>query len=111
MSLSDDQIAHALELFEDLGEISTRKMMGGLCLYHCGTIFAIIHPDGGLMIKGQGAFQAELDAMGLKRWSYARNNGPRAGKQTFMPYWSMPETALDDPEAACDLARRALNYL
>ena len=28
-----------------------------------------------------------------------------------MGYWTLPEAALDDPEAACDWARRALDAL
>ena len=41
MSVSDADIAGALELFDALGDLTTRKMMGGLCLYHDGTIFAL----------------------------------------------------------------------
>ncbi len=43
MAVSDEEIAFAIDLFSDLGEITTRKMMGGLCLYHDGTIFAILY--------------------------------------------------------------------
>ena len=107
MSVSDDDIAHALELFEGLGTLTTRKMMGGLCLYCDGTIFAIIHPHGGLMLKGQGAFKEELIAMGCAPWTYERKDGT----PTTMPYWHMPESALDDPDEARDLARQALQHL
>ncbi|MEL7097892.1 MAG: TfoX/Sxy family protein [Pseudomonadota bacterium] len=107
MSVSSEDIAFATDLFAGLGDITTRRMMGGLCLYHDGTIFAILHPDGGLMIKGAGAFQAELEAMGVARWRYQR-----AGKtETAMPYWELPSHALDDPEEAVALARRALAHL
>ena len=107
MSLSQDDITHALELFAGLGDLSTRKMMGGLCLYHDGTIFAIIHPNGGLLIKGAGAFKVELEDMGLERWHYLRKDG----SPTNMPYWHLPDSALDDPDEACELARRALSHL
>ena len=33
MSVTDDQIAHALELFEGIGPMTTRKMFGGLAIY------------------------------------------------------------------------------
>ena len=46
MSLSAEEIAFAKELFSGLGDLTTRRMMGGLCLYHEGTIFAIVHGDG-----------------------------------------------------------------
>ena len=48
MSLSPEEIAFATELFSGLGQISTRRMMGGFCLYHEGMIFAIVHGDGSI---------------------------------------------------------------
>jgi DNA transformation protein len=107
VSVSDADIAFAKELFADLGDITTRKMMGGLCLYSSGTIFALLYSDGQLFIKGAGAFIDKLEALGTTRWTYERDNG----KITQMPYWTMPDAALDDPEHACELAREALTYL
>lgn len=111
MSITDEEVEFACDLFSGLGPLTTRKMMGGLCLYSAGTIFAIVHPDGGIMLKGAGAFQGELTEMGLTRWTYSRDRGDRAGKPTQMPYWQLPESALDDPQEACALARRALSHL
>ena len=82
-------------------------MMGGLCLYHDGTIFAILMSDGALMLKGAGAFIDELETAGCTRWTYQREGK----KPAAMPYWTMPEGAIDDPELACDWARRALAHL
>ena len=107
MSLSPEEIAFATELFSGLGQISTRRMMGGLCLYHEGTIFAIVHGDGSIWLKGAGAFIEVLEAEGCTRWTYSREGG----KPTAMPYWSLPDAALDDPDQACDWARRALAHL
>ena len=107
MSLSPEDQAFAKELFSGLGQITTRRMMGGLCLYHDGTIFAIMHSDGAILLKGAGDFAAELEAEGCGRWTYSRDNG----KIAAMPYWSLPDAALDDPELACDWARRALAHL
>jgi len=108
MSISSEDIEFATDLFSNLGPLTTRKMMGGLCLYCEGTIFAILHPEFGLMIKGAGDFQTTLSDLNLTRWTYQRDN---AAKPTAMPYWKLPESALDDPEEACDLARRALAHL
>ncbi|MCT4557985.1 MAG: TfoX/Sxy family protein [Pelagimonas sp.] len=107
MSISPEDIAFAKDLFSGLGDITTRRMMGGLCLYHQGTIFAIVHSDSTLWIKGAGAFIDRLEDMGLTKWSYTRKDG----KTVEMPYWSLPGEAMDDPEEACALAREALRYL
>ena len=107
MSVSDADIAFALELFEGLGPLTTRKMMGGLCLYRDGTIFAILHSDGSIWLKGAGKFADRMTAEGWTRWTYSREGK----KTTAMPYWRLPDAALDDPGAACDLARTALAEL
>ncbi|MBT52461.1 MAG: TfoX-like protein [Mameliella sp.] len=107
MSVSPEEIAFAKDLFSGLGNITTRKMMGGLCLYHEGTIFAIVHSDGGILLKGAGPFIDRLESMGCTRWTYTR----KTGKSGNMPYWTLPGTALDDPEEAVALAREALRHL
>ena len=107
MSLTSEEIAFATELFSGLGGISTRRMMGGLCLYHEGTIFALVHGDGSIWLKGAGDFVAELEAAGCSRWTYTRESGTTAA----MPYWSLPDAAHDDPDLACDWVRRALAHL
>jgi DNA transformation protein len=107
MGVAQGDIDRAIELFSGLGDITTRKMMGGMCLYHEGTIFAILTPDGELRLKGAGTFVDEMEAAGCTRWDYVRSNG-QAG---HMPYWTMPDGALDDPDLACDWARRALAHL
>ena len=107
MSVSDADIAFALDLFRGLGPLSHRKMMGGLCLYADGTIFAILQADGSIWLKGAGRFAEKLTEEGWRRWTYARGGA----KKTAMPYWLLPDTALDDPALACSLAREALEAL
>ncbi len=107
MSLSEADAAFAKELFAGLGPLTTRKMMGGMCLYRDGTIFAIVHGDGKIFLKGGKDFGGELEAVGGQRWTYSRDSG----KSAAMPYWSLPDDAFDDPDLACDWARRALAHL
>ena len=108
MSLSDADIAWAQELFNDIPDLGTRKMFGGLGIYSDGVIFALMKSEGLMMIKAQdSAFESKLADMGAEKWTYTRKNGT----QSAMPYWSLPEAALDDPELAHALARQALNLL
>lgn len=108
MAVSEEQIAHALELLAGVGPMSTRKMFGGLGIYHDGTIFAILMSDGVLKLKGAGDMADVFDAEGWERWTYSREG---SDKVTAMPYWTVPDALLDDPEAAGDWARRALAAL
>ena len=108
MSVSDDQIAHALELFEGVGPMTTRKMFGGLAIYAEGKVFAVLMSDGVLKLKGAGPMVNVLESEGWERWTYSREG---SDKVTKMPYWTLPDALLDDPEQASDWARRALAEL
>jgi len=103
MTLPDGAAARALELFENLGPITTRRMMGGLCLYLDGRIFAILDSEGTLYLKAKSGFAATLQRAGARQFG--------AGTGRTMGYWTMPEDGLDDADAACSWARRALENL
>ena len=107
MSIAQADIDFALELFGGIGPLTHRKMMGGLCLYSQGTIFAILHSDASLWLKGAGDWAEHMTSLGWERWSYSRDGA----KTTYMPYWRLPAEALDDPDEACRLAREALERL
>ena len=96
------------DLFAGVGPITTRKMFGGLGIYSEGTIFAVVMSDGTLRLKGAGPMAETFDAEGWERWTYTREG---SDKMAAMPYWTVPEALLDDPEAASDWARRALAAL
>ncbi|MBO9464519.1 TfoX/Sxy family protein [Tropicibacter sp. R15_0] len=107
MAISEDEIAFALELFEGLGPLTTRKMFGGLAIYCDGVIFAIVMSGGVIRLKGQGEMVARFESLGLEHWTYQRPGQ----KPAAMPYWTLPDSALEDPDEACDLARAALHHL
>ncbi|NNE79680.1 MAG: TfoX/Sxy family protein [Silicimonas sp.] len=96
MSVSDADIAFATELFAPLGSITRRKMMGGLCLYADGGLFGILDREGQIYIRAKGRLADDLADDGARQFGR-------------MGYWSLPDAALDDPETACDWARRSLS--
>jgi DNA transformation protein and related proteins len=95
--------AFVLELFDDLGDVTARPMMGGLAVYSAGRIFAIVSGEQGIFLKASGAFAEAVAAAGGRQFTYTRD-----GRTARMGYWSLPESVLDDPEEACAWARRAL---
>lgn len=91
------------ELFEGLGPVSIRRLFGGKGIYHDGVIVALIL-RGELMLKGDDQVGPEYEAAGGRHWVYTHS---RHGKQVAMPYWSVPESALDDPHEMTMWARKA----
>jgi DNA transformation protein len=96
MSLSDGDIAFALDLFSDLGSLTHRKMFGGMCLYLDGTVFALQSSEGRLYLKTRDP-QTVL--------------GDVTDQFHNMPYYAIPEDLLDDPTCACSAARATLRTL
>ncbi len=103
MSVSAADIGFVMEMFADLGSLTNRKMMGGLTIYHQGQVFAILSSQNIIYLKAKGGFADEMAAAGAR--IFEMDDGRSMG------YWTLPDAALDDPELACDWARRALTHL
>lgn len=92
------------DLFSPVGAISIKRMFGGQGIYIDGMIIAAVQA-GRLMVKGDAHCTAQYEAAGMERWAYENR---KTGKATFMPYWQVPESALDDPEEMANWAQTAL---
>lgn len=94
---------HITELFAGLGPVSIRRMFGGKGIYFEGVIFALILRDE-LMLKADAQSAPDFEAAGCTQWVYV--NAKRS-KPVAMPYWTVPDSALDDPDEMTEWARRA----
>ncbi len=90
------------EMFSSLGAVTVRRMFGGKGVYHRGLIVAI-EVRGEVLLKADAASAPAFAAAGARRWAYEG----RAGKPVEMPYWSVPESAFDDPDEMARWVRLA----
>lgn len=98
--MDNDAIA---DLFAGLGPVDIRRMFGGKGIYFDNVIIAV-ELRGELMLKGDAELGPEFEAAGCRRWSYV---GSRHGKQVAMPYWTVPDGAVDDPDEMAVWARKS----
>lgn len=98
--MTDADIA---DLFRGLGPVTVRRMFGGKGIYHQGVIVAL-EVDGEVLLKADAESASAFRAAGSRQWVYAGKPGRRAAA---MPYWSIPDAALDDPDAMAQWAQRA----
>jgi len=105
MGITVEALEFARDLFSEVGEITHRKMMGGATLYCDGDIFAILDGTGRIFLRTKGALAGTLRTAGGSDFAWERSSD---GKVLTMGYVSLPDTALDDPEQACEWAREAL---
>ena len=85
---------HIREMFEGLGQVSIRRMFGGKGIYHNGLIVALV-VGGELLLKADAVSAPEFAAAGAMQWVYS---GKARKTPVAMPYWSIPDSAIDDPE-------------
>jgi DNA transformation protein and related proteins len=80
------------DMFAGLGDVKIKKMFGGKSVYFNGIITAI-ETDGEIFLKADAVSAPQFEAAGARQWSYDGK-----GKVVKMPYWTVPDAALDDPE-------------
>ncbi len=95
----DNEAIH--DMFEALGPVSIRRMFGGKGIYHQGKILAL-EVDGEILLKADSESAPEFEAAGSSQWVYEGKNKP-----VKMPYWSIPDVALDDPDELAKWVRLA----
>lgn len=91
------------EIFQAFGPVLTRRMFGGQGIYRDGVMFAL-EDAGELYLKTDDETVGHLRDLGSRPFSYQTKDG----RTTILSFWLMPESALDDPDEAADLARMAL---
>ena len=82
------------DLFSGLGPVTIKRMFGGKGIYHNGLIVAI-DLKGDVMLKADAQSAPAFAEEGATQWQY---DGKTPGKPVFMPYWTIPDAALDDPD-------------
>jgi DNA transformation protein len=69
-------------------------MFSGAGVYRDGVFFALATSDGGLYLKCDEEIEQRFRDAGAKPFTYGRDT-----RKISLSYWSIPEQALDDPDA------------
>jgi len=92
------------EHFAALGPLEIKRMFGGAGVYAHGRMFALLD-DGTVWLKTDEVNAPLLAATGSRQFTYPTKDG----ETMSMAYWSLPETALDDPDEAVSWARHSID--
>jgi DNA transformation protein and related proteins len=77
-------------------------MFAGAGIYRDGVFFALATSDGGIYLKCDAEIEPRFRAAGSQPFTYGRDK-----RKITMSYWSLPNEALDDPDAAKEWAELA----
>ena len=93
---------HLRDLFAGMPRLSIRRLFGGIGLYSDGMVFALGGADQ-IWIKADAQTQPLFEEAGSRPFRYQGKN-----RTVQLPYWSLPDKALDDPDEALKWARLGL---
>ena len=103
MAVSDEERENVRDLFAGLGPVEVRRMFGGAGVWLGDACFALI-VDGSIWMRADEELGRAYTEAGSEQWVYEGRH--RAA--VTMPYWRLPDAALDDPDEAAGWARRSL---
>ena len=104
--MADAFIEHLHDLFAALGPISTRAMFGGHGVYFDGLIIGIVIDDA-LYLKADAQSRARFEDAGCAPFVYRFDPGRSQQPPITMSYWSLPEDAMESPQAMLPWAQLA----
>ena len=89
------------DLFSSFGPVTIKSMFGGKGIYSDGLIIALEVNDE-LLLKADLISAPDFEEAGSAQWTYDGKSKP-----IKMPYWSVPDEALDDTDVFAIWARKA----
>ncbi|RDE23086.1 transcriptional regulator [Motiliproteus coralliicola] len=88
--VTDEFVAHLLDLMQVLGPVEARRMFGGYGIFLDGLMFALVDSQD-LYFKVDDRTRVDYDAQGLEPFRYFR-----AGKPCALNYYQAPESVIEE---------------
>ena len=102
MPVSKDYRDYVLELLAPV-EATSRRMFGGLGIFHDGLMFALVADDR-LFFKTDDSNLGDFQAAGTDPFAYEKS-----GRKTSTGYHEVPAEVIEDAEQLTDWARRSID--
>ncbi len=98
-------VEHLNDLFAALGPIRARPMFGGAGVYAGDLMFGLLDRDETVYLRVDDQTRGAFEAAGSRPFRYPL----KSGEEMELGYWSVPDEALESPDAAADWGRLALD--
>ena len=101
MPVSNDYLEYLLDLLEDWGGVTARRMFGGAGLYKSGKMFGLVADDV-LYLKVDDSNRYQYERAGSRPFK------PYPGKPVTMSYWEVPAEIMEDSQLLTLWSERSL---
>src|SRR5262245_14237718 len=92
---------YVVDLLSPLGQASYKFMFGGYGIYVDALMVAIVADDQ-LLLRADEENRSDHETLGIGPFQ------PWAGKAHSMPFYTVPDEVMDDPDELVEWARKAL---
>jgi DNA transformation protein len=104
VGVSKSQIEYVIGQLEKLGPVTAKKMFGGAGLYADGVIFGLIDSQDVFYLKANDSNRADYEERGQTPFNPYGDDRP-----AVMPYMTVPEDVLEDPDELAAWARKSVS--
>ena len=101
MSVSDDYLQYILERLQCVGNVTSKRMFGGVGIYSANIFFALID-DNTLYFKVDNANRNDYEDVGMQPFR------PYGEKSYAMAYYTVPEEVLENDQSLTVWAKKAI---
>ena len=100
MAVSEEHIQYIVDQLSEFGDVSFKKMFGGVGFFHRGLMFALIG-HGDFYLKVSDANRGDFEETGMGSFC------PYPHKEEVMQYYRVPPDVLEDRSLLAHWARKA----
>lgn len=104
MSVSEGFLTYVLEQLEGAGPVTHKKMFGGAGLFAGGPMFGLISSEDRFYLKVDDRNRPDYEARGCEAFNPYK---PESNRKP-LPYMTVPEDVLEDPDELAVWARKAM---
>ena len=93
MAVPDEYIDYIMDQLKPVGEVSPKKMFGGVGIFMQGKMFGMLNSKGTFLLKVDDSNVQDYISRGMSPFTHDKN------KTSKMPYYEVPSDVIEDPEA------------
>ena len=102
MAVPEEYIDYIMDQLKAVGDVSPRKMFGGVGIFKQGKMFGMLNSKGAFLLKVDDSNIQDYISRGMSPFTHDKN------KTSKMPYYEVPLEVIEDPEQLKDWSEKSI---